>query len=161
MSKSGVSSHQRERFLREHGFQQVRTAGGSHSSWEHTELRTLAKNHKVVCPPNLLHSAHQQAWEQPMCDDPARGTWERIVKHAKWCKEAAEDIRTADARLAAARRLVQEFKDAWKEVCEWKRDIRMACVAGLARDSFPAAPKDALEKVAAVKACRVPKPALS
>lgn len=130
-SKAGLSKLQREDFLRAHGFEPLRGGKGSHEIWEHAELKQLAKTHHIDCPANLLHNVAQKPWEHPVSDNPASGTWHRIVKHAQWCKETVEKLCGADKELEARRQIVREFREARQEFCDWKRENKHRAKAGL------------------------------
>jgi hypothetical protein len=132
-SKSSLSKIQREKFLRDHGFEFDRTGAGDHNIWVHRELRALALKGgiKIDCPQNLLHNPNQLPWEHCIPDNPATGTWTRIANHAKWCSRQAEEIRTAAAKEEARRKLVEEFHSARDEMCQWRREMKHRYKANL------------------------------
>lgn len=90
-SKSGVSPKEREKTLRDHGFEPLRGGKGSHEIWENKDLKFLAQTQKIGDPPaNLRANPAQKPWEITVPHDPASGTWNSIKKYATWCKNTVE-----------------------------------------------------------------------
>jgi hypothetical protein len=138
-SKAGLSPLERKDFLLEHGFRPVQGRGhGSHSIWEHAELKALAQEQKITCPPNFLHNAGQLPWEHTIPDNPASGTWHRVVKHAQWCQETVATAKGASAEEERRRKIKQDFLDARKEICDWKRETKHRLKANLEANPAPA-----------------------
>lgn len=147
-SKSGLTRHGREAFLRNHGFVFLRHGKGDHDVWEHPELKALARSRHVDCPANLLPNTAQAPWEHTVPKDPAVGTWLRLVKHAEWCEETVAVARGAATEEARRRQTRQDFLDAKKEICDWKHETRHRLRAGL--DANPA--PDSYHKIKALQA---------
>ncbi|MDE1152805.1 MAG: hypothetical protein PW788_09735 [Micavibrio sp.] len=124
-SKSGLSSVQREVALRDLGFEKQRNGKGSHVVWEHTALKAMAQTgKKVCCPPNLLSNPAQAPWETTLPDNPGSGTWQSMLKHAKWAQQTVDDYKSATAVQEARKSIILEFREARDEVCAWKHETR-------------------------------------
>ncbi len=81
-----------------------RTGKGSHEIWEHDDLKFLARTHKIEPPANLKSNTAQTPWVITVPGDPATGTWNSLVKYAKWCQSTVNDIKARsanDSRRAA------------------------------------------------------------
>lgn len=139
-SKSGLSPLERKDFLLDHGFVPIPDRGhGSHAVWEHTKLKELilVQKQKITCPPNLLHNVAQLPWEHTIPDNPASGTWHRIVKHAEWCQETVAKAKGASAEEERRRKIKQDFRDARQEICDWKRETKHRLRAGIETKPAP------------------------
>lgn len=145
-SRSGLSPHQREEFLREHGFALARGGTGSHEMWHHQALKDLAQRNHVEMPDNLKSTAHQRGWEMVLSCDPGPGLWQRLEKQAVWAQETVDRLQQLEERRTLSRRLKLEFKMAVREVKSWKHDIKAAYKAGVSLDLLPEAPLGALQK---------------
>lgn len=131
-SKSGLNKEQRERALRDLGFEPGRNGKGSHVIWEHAELKQLAQgNTKITCPANLLGNASQAMWETTLPDNPAGNTWRTILKHAKWCQDTVETVNGKGAEMEKRRQTCREFREARRDVCEWIHETRLRLKAGI------------------------------
>ena len=93
-NKCGLTEKQRKKLLQDLGFKPVRWAKGSHMLWEHADLKLLANTHSIEQPPANLGSSSftRNPWEIIVPDDPANGTWNNLVKLARWCDGAARQI---------------------------------------------------------------------
>ncbi|MBU6475688.1 MAG: hypothetical protein KGL10_07995 [Alphaproteobacteria bacterium] len=97
-NKCGLNPKQREKILHDNGFERARTGKGSHELWEHDGLKLLAHTHRLEPPANLRSPGFaQSAWQITLPDDPASGTWNSLVKYAKWCKAKTDGITAASA----------------------------------------------------------------
>ena len=152
MSKSGTNTHQRERIMRDLGFEEQRNGKGSHVIWEHPVLKELAKTHKVEAPINLLQNPAQKPWEVPVPCDPAVGTWRKITKHAKWADETARNLLGAGVEPDPRVETKRQFLEARHDICEWKRETKHRLRAGLEANAAPASYKDFVALEAKVKA---------
>lgn len=82
--KSGYTTEERERFLKAHGMEKLRSprGGSSHSVWYNPEFRRLALQGKASLPANIT-CEKLPPWEITLCDDPASGLWGKIQKHVR------------------------------------------------------------------------------
>jgi len=125
-SKSGLSPVQREAALRELGFEKQRNGKGSHVVWEHAGLKEMAETgKKVCCPPNLLSNPAQAPWETTLPDNPGSGTWQSILKLAKWAQQTVETYKATSAVTEARKSIIDQFRAARDEVCAWKHESRL------------------------------------
>ncbi len=139
-SKSGMTKEDRERFLLDHGYTPLRGGKGSHEIWEHTELKMLARTHKVAPPGNVLPNASQIPWEITLPHDPARGTWGAIVKLSEWCITRTDEIKNASTREQLRCKVFKAFQRAVGDVRQWKKDLRHHLKAGLSAETAPVTP---------------------
>jgi hypothetical protein len=139
-SRSGLTKEDRERFLREHEFAQLRSGKGSHEIWEHHELKLLARSHSISAPGNLLANPSQKPWETTLCGDPAGGTWRAMVKHAEWCQDTAGRIKNSSAREQLRCKVASQFRKAVSDVRQWKKDLRHHLKADLPLEKAPPVP---------------------
>jgi hypothetical protein len=138
MSKSGTHRHERERALLDLGFQQLRSAKGSHVIWEHPVLKELARTNKVEAPINLRQNPAQPPWEVPVPCDPAVGTWGKIMKFAKWANETSNQLLGVGVEPDPRVETKRAFLQARNEICEWKREVKHRLRAGLEPNAPPA-----------------------
>jgi hypothetical protein len=146
-SRSNLSPHQREEFLRAHGYEPVRSGKGSHEVWEHTALKEFGKRRSVKMPDNLKSTPHQRGWELILSCDPGPGLWHRLEKQCTWANETADRIQKMEDARTLSRRLKFEFNKAVRDVRGWQRCMKAAYKAGVSFDLLPSAPLDALKKV--------------
>lgn len=139
--KSGWTEEERIRFLRENGFAEVRHGKGSHTVWEHAELKELGKSHKIDAPPNLLATPGQKPWDLPMCANPASGTWHSIQKQVEWCRKAVEEIKGKEKKREHHHSLKAMWRLARREICAWKKEQKSWLKAGLPLSGAPNAPE--------------------
>lgn len=139
--RSGLNGHQRERFLREHGFEKVRSAKGSHAVWEHAALKELSRTHKVSIPANILSGGAQCAYELILPEDPASGTWKKLEKQAEWCAETVKLVHQTAAHEQMRQAMLREFHAAVEEVCDWKKRVKHWVKSGLDPAKAPQAPE--------------------
>lgn len=139
-SRSGLTKEDRERLLREHGFEQMRSGKGSHEIWEHPELKLLSHSNKVALPINLASNPSQKPWETTLCADPAKGTWTAMVKHAEWCLNTVEQIKNASAHEQLRCKVFSQFRKAVQDMRQWKKDLRHHLKANLPLEKAPAVP---------------------
>ncbi len=133
--RAGITPKERERFLHDHGFIQLRTGHGSHQVWEHPELKLLARSHDVTPPENIRGKGIAiQVWETTLCDDPGKGTWQTMVKHANWCQETVSNIHAESVYEAQRGKFLKEFRSAVEDVSQWKRAIKHRMKTGLEVD---------------------------
>ena len=59
-SACGLTVKEREDFLRHHGFEQVRSAKGSHDVWEHAEIKRLCQQGQKLEAPAYLINGNQK-----------------------------------------------------------------------------------------------------
>ncbi|MEZ0261976.1 MAG: hypothetical protein ACAH80_13275 [Alphaproteobacteria bacterium] len=151
MSKSGTNRHERERFLLDQNFQELRAAKGSHVIWEHAVLKELAKTNKIEAPINLRQNPAQPPWEVPVPCDPAVGTWRKISKFAKWADDTANQLLGLGVKPDPLVETKREFLKARNEICEWKRETKHRLTADLAPNPAPASYKDFMSLEAKLK----------
>jgi hypothetical protein len=139
--KSGWTEEERTRYLHDHGFVQVRQGKGSHTMWEHAELKELSKTHKIKAPENILATEGQKPWDLLMCDNPASGTWHSVQKQVEWCNKTIETIREKEQAQVRYHDLKAAWRLARREICTWKKDQKHWLKAGLALSEAPLAPE--------------------
>ena len=146
-SRSSVSPHQREEFLRAHGFEPVRGGKGSHVVWEHAALKDMSQRRSVKRPDKLKSTPHHRGWEWVFAWDPGPGLWHRLEKQCIWAEETAERLQKMDDARTLSHRLKFEFKKAARDVRGWKHALKAAYKSGVSMDLLPMAPMDALQKL--------------
>lgn len=129
-SKCGLSEGQRVRFLKDHGFVPLHHGKGSHESWEHPELKFLARSHKITPPANLLSNPAQRPWETTLCDNPASGTWNAMVKHAEWCQKTVADIKAGSEIDRRRCDVARQFREAAAADRQWRHEVKFALRTG-------------------------------
>ena len=150
-SRSNLSRHEREEFLRGRGYVPVRSGKGSHEIWNHSQLQSLARKYKVAIPDNIKSTPHQKAWEMVLCADPGPGTWIKIEKQCEWAQKTVRDLLQGEEKRSLSRQLKHEFKKALRDVHNWRREIGLACKAGLDRALMPEPPQ-AVQQVNDIRA---------
>lgn len=139
-SRSGLTQEEREGFLRDHGFERVRSGKGSHEMWEHPELKLLARSHSITSPPNLLANTAQNPWECTLCANPAINTWRSMSKHIKWCHDTVQQMKAGSEHAKSRCELARQFRKAAKDMKEWKRGVILHLKTGLPASDIPKAP---------------------
>lgn len=141
-SKSGTSETERERFMRAHGYEELRDGKGSHGIWFNPRMRDLVRQHpEIEMPENLRSVREQNQWAISLPDNPGLGTWHRIQKQVEWCSDTL--ARHGEAEAAAERRaeIKREFRAAIREVTEWRKLVKHWVKAGLPLKDAPKAPE--------------------
>jgi hypothetical protein len=135
--KAGLTKEERATFLREHGWVQARDGKGSHSMWVNPDIKEMARKYKFDLPINLKTSQHQNAWDLPMCENPASGTWANIEKHVLWCDARVQEIASSQQARDMSRTIKHEFNDVRKKFSEWKQETKHRLKAGLSPTAPP------------------------
>lgn len=141
-SKSGLSPHQREKFLSDCGFTYDRSGPGSHETWVHEDLKLLSQSRKIMPPANLLSNVAQKPWETTLCDDPGGGTWSSMIKHAEWCRDTVGEITAISKHEKRRCTVARQFRQASRDMRQWKKDIKNWMKAGLDPAQAPKAPME-------------------
>ena len=111
-SKSRLSPKQRKEALQSYGFEPARDGRGSHATWEHPELKLLARTHKIEAPANLGSGHIHCPWEMTVAGDPADGTWNSMIKQAKWCQETVQSIKSGSDHDRQRCEVANQFRAA-------------------------------------------------
>jgi hypothetical protein len=131
-SSSGTTKEERETFLKEQGFTQLRSGKGSHVIWEHAAAKALAQTGKFPsAPENIASSNAQQPWVITLPADPARGTWRTISKTAEWCQNTAAGLGASASHTEQRSATVQQFHESREEFCTWKKEVKNKLKVGL------------------------------
>jgi hypothetical protein len=139
-SKSGLTKEERRDFLCEHGFVPLHSGKGSHEIWTHPELKKLSRKHPIIPPANILSNTAQKPWETTLCGNPGEGTWNSMVKHAKWCQETVEQIKTKDLREQQRTETARQFRASVQQICQWRKDVKHWLKSGLKVSEAPKTP---------------------
>jgi len=121
------------------GFRPERECDGGHTIWVHPDLKQLASRHKIEAPANLASSG-KAPWQISLPDNPASGTWDAVVKQAKWCHDKVREIEMGLEHEQQRLKLAREFRKASADYRQWKKDIRHWLRSGLDMQEAPQPP---------------------